>query len=882
MLTDTMTAEPWDPIWEIIDEVLSLPSEERPARLDALCGDDATLRSQVEDYLYYCKQAEEQGFLEKSPPVPGPMDFGPVLGGEPAVGLQAGDSVGPYQIVAHLDGGGMGEVFLAERTDPHMRVALKVVKRGMDTDEILRRFRYEREILARLEHPNIARLHDGGVTADERPYFAMEYVEGGQPLDAYCDEHKLSLRARLELFATVCDAVRYAHRNLVVHRDLKPGNILVSRDETGQPQVKLLDFGIAKLLEEDAALHTMQMTEAGARRMTLNYAAPEQITGEATTTATDVYALGVILYKLLTGRRPYHFDDRSVTGIEQVIRHTMPDRPSTIVVRPPRSNGTAEMTPEHLSRQRATSPKMLRRQLKGDLDAIILMALRKEAERRYASAGEFLDDIQRYLNNRPVVAQPDSVGYRASKFVQRHRVGVSITAAVVLLIAMTVGFYTMRLEDERDRANQERDRALSTQNFVIQTFALMDPDGYGDALRALEDTVTVQDILGTGLSQIETLNDPLDRAALLDVMGEVYNTYSHFELAESLYTQALAIKIEELEPTHPDVAVSLHGLAEALSYLGQLERADSLFRRALDIRREALGDTHPDLLDNVNHLAYVQTLKRDRAKAEIWYREALEIARRLEKSPFDTRRVQLRKMESLDGLAGVLRRQGALDEADSLYRQVLDIRRLLLGDHHSKTANTMFTLGRVLMARGDLAGAEDFLNKASKVYRRVYGDHHVVVGTSANELAGLYRERGDYEKAKTAYLEAIDVYEQVGGPTYRWRANPLIDLGRLLVEHDDAASAVSYLQEGLAICKTNGLADDASLVVRGKVWLAASLTKLGQFEEAEAFLLADYRALKDLPNKQGTLRRTLRSLVNLYEAWQKPDEVAIYRALLEQ
>ena len=264
-----MTSERWQQIEDILDQVMPRPPGERTAQLDRLCGEDATLRGEVEEMLVYCDQAQAESFLEKSPLLAAQaLDLDSILTEEADADLEAGMMVGPYRIVEPLGSGGMGEVYLAERTDPHMRVALKVVKRGMDTNEILRRFRYEREILARLEHPNIARLHDAGVTDDGRPYFAMEYVEQGQPLDAYCNDHHLSVRARLELFTTVCEAVRYAHRNLVVHRDLKPGNILVSRDEAGKPQVKLLDFGIAKLLEEDAALQTIQMTEDGARRMT--------------------------------------------------------------------------------------------------------------------------------------------------------------------------------------------------------------------------------------------------------------------------------------------------------------------------------------------------------------------------------------------------------------------------------------------------------------------------------------------------------------------------------------------------------------------------------------------------------------------------------------
>ena len=862
-----MTPERWQEIEDVLDQVEPGPVEHRVAQVDRLCAGNKTLRQEVEEIIVCCEQAAERAFLEESPLVDG-QDFASLMLEDD---LQPGEWVESYCIVGHLDGGGMGDVYLAERTDPHRQVALKVVKRGMDTREILRRFHYEQEILARLEHSNIARLYDAGITGDGRPYFAMEYVEDGQPLDAYCDEHNLSVRARLELFTTVCEAVRYAHRNLVVHRDLKPGNILVSRDEAGQPKVKLLDFGIAKLLKEDATLREFQKTEAGSRIMTRNYAAPEQIAGGATTTATDVYALGIILYKLLTGRRPYYFDDYSVTGIERVIRRTIPERPSTVVVRAPRSNGTAEATPEALSQQRAASPKMLRRQLKGDLDAIILMALRKEPERRYASAGEFLDDIQRYLGNRPVVAQPDSVGYRASKFVQRHRVGVSITAAVVVLITTLVSVFTTRLADERDRANLEAKNANDMLDYVVGMFEVVDPD------EAQGRTISARDLVDMGLLKIERLEgQPLSQAVMMDVMGTVSFSLGYLERSDSLFQRALVIRRQELGEDHPDLAESLYGRARALQYQRNFEEATALYRQALDIQRQAYGEADPSLARYINGLAhslYTQGASENREEAETLFRQAMAIGNKeLEEAHPDV-------LEGMEGLADLLAGLGELDEAEQLYRQVVEIRRETLGEADPLLADAMFGLAECLRAKKDLQGARAFHYDALQIYIKVYGEQHNVVAESMTTLAILLVQLQDYQEAEHYYRKAAKIYQETLPPNSLRRAYPLIGLGGVLVRRGEPQRAEEFLRQGLDIT-LRAQPREEIMIFNAKYFLGNCLAAIGRYEEAQPLLTESYLGFKDDPQQFRT-QRVLEALVTLYEAWQKPDSTAKYRALLE-
>ncbi len=877
----TMTPERWQQIENILDEVMPLATEERAARISRLCRGDAALRSEVEEMMGFCDQVQAESFLEAPPHLAAQDLLGSVLAEPRVEDLSVGTSIGPYTIVEHLGHGGMGEVYLAERADPHMRVALKVVKRGMDTNEILQRFRYEREILARLNHPNIAQLYGGGVTEDGRPYFAMEYVEG-KTLEAYCDDNHLSIAERLALFKTVCEAVRYAHRNLVVHRDLKPGNILVSEGEAGQPLVKLLDFGIAKLLEEDASLHTVPMTQAGALRLTPGYAAPEQVRGQHTTPATDVYALGVILYRLLTGRRPYYFEDRSVTSIESVICLRMPDRPSTVVVRPLRSSGdgAAETTPEDVSRHRAVSPKMLRRQLAGDLDAITMMALRKESERRYASAAEFLDDIERYLDNRPVVAQHDSVAYRTAKFVQRHTAGVGITAAMVLLITALVTFYTVQLAHQRNLAEQEATRAIATRDFMVGTFALADPEAVPDPRAVLDDTFTKRELIEANLARIDELSDPLDKAVVWEGMANAYTSYGAFDIADSLFSRSLAAKTDVLGPEHSEVAISLQGRAVALLNLSKRPLADSLSRRALEIRRKTLGEVHQLVHENLNFIAYIQLWNRQWSKAETWYRDALDVSVQLETTDADTTTLRVNTAESLNGLARALREQGALDEAERLFRRALAIRRTWLGEEeHPKVANTLHDLANCLRERGVFEEAETYHHEALAIYKKNYGHEHPTIATSNYSLAILYQERGDVERAKTHYREAIDIYEKTG--YHSWRPYPLIRLGMLLIGQNEIDEAGAVIEEGLSAGKASRLPETNMTMVLGNILRGAILTQRGRFEEAEQVLKAAYQIVETTPEPpQDVQREALQRLVALYEAWQKPDKAESYRTLL--
>ena len=447
----------WSRLKELFDEACALPADERPAFLEGACGGDAAMQEEIlslfeeEDRVHSLLDGvavEAAGLLDEL--------------------TKAGRQVGPYRLVRRLGVGGMGEVYLAERADGQFdqQVALKLVRSGLTSEQILARFRSERQILARLQHPNIARLLDGGLTPEGQPYFVIEYVEG-EPIDTYADARALSVDERLELFAQVCRAVTYAHANLVIHRDLKPSNILVTDDG----QVKLLDFGIAKVLSEDGDAQE-PLTRTGAAVMTPAYASPEQARGEPVNTSTDIYSLGVVLYELLTGLRPYEVDGRNPAEAVRVICEVEPERPSTAITE---ARSRDETTGETIGQARGTDVDRLRRRLAGDLDVICLKALRKHAERRYVTADEMGEDIRRHLKAIPIQARAESLSYRAGKYVRRHRLGVLATAAVVLMLAGLVGFYTARLADERDRARLEAEKAEQVAAFLQGLFQVSDP-----------------------------------------------------------------------------------------------------------------------------------------------------------------------------------------------------------------------------------------------------------------------------------------------------------------------------------------------------------------------------------------------------------------------
>ncbi|MBW3534170.1 MAG: serine/threonine-protein kinase [Gemmatimonadetes bacterium] len=574
-----------DDVEALLDAALDQPPEEREAWLAAKGGDPRVL----DDVRALLAQSSHEGILDR--PSPGAAlarRYGADMGTEADEELAPGSRVGPYRIVREVGRGGMAVVYLAERSDAHyhQRVAVKLIRASPDGRELAQRFLAERQIMAALQHPNIARLIDGGVLPDGRPWLAMEFVQG-LPVDVYCDGRRLPVEERLRIFCQIAWSIHHAHRNLVVHRDLKPSNILL----TDAGDLRLLDFGIAKILDPDILpLDSVPMTRTGLRVMTPAYASPEQLRGLPVTTATDVYALGVVLYELLTGRRPFLSEGRTLAQLEDAVLHEEPPRPSSVVGRDG-GDDPGGPAPEDVALARGTSHRRLRRKLSGDLDRIVLTALRKDPERRYESAQAMAADVQRYLEGRPLATRGDAIPYRVGKFVARNRWWVGTAAAFLLLLSGYAG--TITLEQRKVRAALEQARLEAERSEQVTRFLLQLFEG-GEVDPGV--TLTAGALLGEGADRSER---HLTVAGSMADLAELYLADGRPDAAEALFRSALATERALLGPEHPRVARSLLGVSRALGDRGAYDAAEALARESLELRRRLLGDDHPEVAEAV-------------------------------------------------------------------------------------------------------------------------------------------------------------------------------------------------------------------------------------------------------------------------------------------
>ena len=564
-----MTPQRWAQIRQVFDGALERPAKDRAAYLRVLCARDEELRHEVESLLRSHEQSDE--FLETPA-----AQLNQIVSQEDISEYPQGYRIGPYEFDRRIGRGGMGAVWLATRYDKEYKkqVAIKMVKRGMNSQEILRRFRTERQVLANLDHPNIARLIDGGSTPDGLPYLVMEYVEG-TPIDQYCEHWKCTISERLNLFRDVCSAVHYAHQNLVVHRDIKTGNILVTPD--GIP--KLLDFGIAKLLGPEGSTLDLAQTRPEMRPMTLDYASPEQVRGEAITTATDVYSLGVLLYRLLTAKMPYGPNIRSQAAMQNAICEKEPIRPSSQILSD-ESTAVPEATQklEAVSETRDKARKRLRKKLSGDLDNIILMALRKEPHRRYHSVGQFSEDIRRYLEGHPVMARLDTPGYRIAKFVRRHPEGI---AAAVLISATLISVAVISQHSARlaAAARQTTERTLQqTRHELVTAYSRAGDSKDAYATAQLE----YQASPGTPLARADLAETSCARAEALESAGNAQEAVKLYRDALTQY-EALALTNAHDAGAERDVMVVANALGADQLKLGDVRGATVSYTRALQI-----------------------------------------------------------------------------------------------------------------------------------------------------------------------------------------------------------------------------------------------------------------------------------------------------------
>ena len=744
----------WARVDRLLEQALDRPPSERETYIERATAGEPEVRREVLDLLR--ADATAEGFLERSAlPVRIAGDGGPDL---------SGTRLGPYRLLRQLGRGGMSTVYLAEREEGFRRqVAIKVLQGVFPLRELRRRLHTERQILASLEHPHIARLYDGGNTRDGQPYLVMEYVRG-EPLDEYCRRRDPSLEEKLRLFLQICDAVEYAHRNLLVHRDLKPANILVTAE--GEP--KLLDFGIAKLLDVD---HfdgpTGAATRTGLRPMTPAFASPEQVRGGPVTTASDVYSLGVLLFHLLTGESPYRPGEDHPHALEAAVLEQVPPKPSD------RTEGA------------------LARRLRGDLDTIVLKALRKEAPRRYGSARELAEDVERFLSHRPVLARPETLGYRAVKLVRRHTWGVLASFALLLLIvgfAAVAAVQSARLARERDDVQAERNRARQTSEFLLDLLSRPDP------AQARGEELTVREVLDRGAERVDRLSDqPSLQAASLTTIGRVYRELGLFDEARSPLERSLELRRELRREAHPEIAESLRELALLDQEIGDAAAAETHFREALAMLQGLYGRRHPRVAEILNDLGLLLYEQERYDDAEPLLREALDQTREL--LPED----DLRLAHVLNNLGLLLHDRGDLDGAERMYRESLELTREEVGETHPDTASSLNNLAVLLHDRGDLEGAQEFHRKSLELRRRLYGDRHPAVAVAAYNVARLDHSLGHANRAEKLYREALTITREVLGDEHRYVAIMSHHFGRLLRDQGKLEEAEARLLESLEL-----------------------------------------------------------------------------------
>jgi serine/threonine-protein kinase len=818
-----LTSERYRRIGPILDAALDLPPDEREAYLARACEGDDALRAEIERLVE--ADARDTGVLER-PSGEYIADLFGVLRAthdddvRPST-LAEGEIVGAYRIVRSIAQGGMGEVFEAERADGQFeqRVALKLIRRGVESPEIRRRFLQERRILARLQHPAIARLLDGGITDREQPWFAMELVEG-EPITVYCDARRLPIERRLELFETVCDAVQYAHRNLVVHRDLKPSNIFVTPDG----QVKLLDFGIAKLLptgEVDAD----DETKTQWRVLTPEYAAPEQVRGDAVTAATDVYALGVVLYQLLTGYRAHRFERSTPGEVERVVCEQMPAAPSRIVATDAtytRADGSKdEVDPEQVAQLRSTTPDRLRRTLSGDLDTIVLTALRKEPERRYGSVEAMREDIRRYRHKLPIEARPISPAYRVGRFIQRQKLLVG--SAVALLLVLVAGLASTTWQARR--ATREAERAKAVRDFVVQLFEAASP------ANSLGREITAGELLEVGTLRVDSLlaDQPEVHAELLATLASLQYKIGNFARAESLATRAVerwrALGAADELPA----SFALVEIARSQLELGNLDAADSALTQALRIRERELGPDHYDVVQVIGGLASVARLRGEYVRAESLHSRAYDYYRRR----FGDDHLEV--THSLNGLAVVASDQGNLERADSLYARAIAIRQAAQPPDHPDVLTAMENRASLLGQMGRLDESIAMLRDVLARRIRVQGEGHPDAVWTMGALANRLDDRGELaaaESLQTLALQQTRKFQPPGSPEIARLVNNLATLNYRMERFD---TAIAYQREAIESW-TATLGANHPSVVTGHTNLGIMLTEVGGYREAETLL----------------------------------------------
>jgi len=900
----------WTRIRDLFEKAVELAGSQQDAFLERHCGDDVVLRDELKSLL-----ASDSGQVE-------PARSRGALTGAIGAAVDAttrnrreellGSTIGPYRLSRILGHGGAGTVYLGERVDRQYsaQVAIKVVEGAALNAEIGRRFKAERQILASLNHPNIARLIDAGETPDGYPYLVMEYVHG-EPIDKYCDREQLGIDARIELLLKVCSAVQYAHQNLVVHRDLKPGNILVTPD--GTP--KLLDFGIAKLLDTGDAAAALALTRMNDRVLTPEYASPEQILGQTVTTSSDVYSLGIVLFELLTGLRPYKVSTASQLELERTICVVDPARAST-VIRQALSSDSDEPPPSRnihsISQARQMTPMRLRAQLNGDIDSILMRALRKETIHRYNTVEQFASDLRRHLAREPVLARQGNWVYYAQRFARRHALGVSVTAGFIVMLSTALIFMSVqakRIAEQRDAANREKQTSEAVAGFMVNVFAAADPQ------TVLDRQVTATELLDTSAKNIrnDLVQQPAVKARLLEAIGRSYWRQGHADRAIGLIEEALDIRRRIEGPDNPSLAVTLKNLGEAQYFhhesdaakkslsaartalersrremstdyadvvadLGRVEydrgdaqEAHRLIDEALPLLRKAYGPQHAEVGSALTALGYVLQWQGDYSSMENVARQAVQIYQASQPELHPDRL----QAESL--FAESLFNEGRIGEAAPLLEKVFAARKKVFGEKSSRTAEDLQQLIELRRAQNRLDEAEAFARQAVALKRERFGERNYNTAYSRTTLAIILWQRGQLSEAERELRIALDAYRETLPANNLYIASAEHYLSEVLLSQGRLNDAIAQARLTL----------DHLVLATGTRWriartentLGQALLKSHNLIEARAYLERSYRVLSIAPGVDAATVRLARArLESLYVAVGDKERLVSLRA----
>lgn len=861
--TFELSPERWALVDRLFDEAMRLDATDRLAFLEAQCPDDAALR----EYLLELLQSDPADNLSIDTMILDTMHqaFGELQSDE-----MRGERIGPYEVERLLGAGGMGMVYLARRADEQFEqeVAIKLGRHRLVDPRTKIRLRNERQILADLDHPNIARLFDGGTTKDGVPYLVMEFIDGIR-IDSYCDLHRLSIEDRLRLFQKICQAVHYAHQNLVIHRDIKAANILVTAD--GIP--KLLDFGIAKLTDPRGFARD-GVTRDGAVMLTPANAAPEQILSRPITTATDVYALGLLLYTLLSGYRAYDTDGLSPTEFASLVCSTTAATPS-MRLRKALQRGVHPIVVEELesiARNRGTSPERLRRRVHGDLDTIVANTLRKDPNRRYRSVSALGDDIDLHLRSMPIVARAYSWRYRAGKFLRRHYAAVAASLGV---FGMLVTFSVVLSIQNRDIV-KERDTAREVSQFLEDIFMAQDP------AHARGASVTAEEILATGASRIRTDlgSRPEIQVALIETIGRVYFNLGVYDTSAEMLEQALELRREISNDDSRAVAAVQNDLAEALIRVPDYPRAEVLLSEALASNRRNSGPATPDVANNLFNLAELHLKTSEFEEAEryasasiavysqftddhsIELAESKNMLARILQVRGDLGRTEALLLEAIDIVMrnegpdhplmayylqnlGVLQRsQGKLGAAEESLRKAIATTKRVFGEKHHLLAATLVNQGTLLHARGDLDGAERVLRDALRLHAETRGASHPMVGFDMTVLGMLLHDQAKFADAENILRQALEIYDAAYNDDHQYTASALTELGAVLNSTGRLVEAEQVLRRAMQI-RLRDYQPEHQLVAGTRAEYADTLLQLGRVEDAEAMLEESVAALQD-------------------------------------